>query len=396
MCALLRRRLEWRSVPAMRLATDLYLSRATLPAFAIQGYGWGAFAALVPQLKAGIGAPDGTFGMVLLFAAVGAMSAMLLAPRIDRRLDRWSQPLAGLFMILSFVGVALAPGAVAFAAAMFCVGAGAGLLDVVMNARVSEIESRSGRALMSLNHAGFSLAYAVSAASTGLAREAGTAPLQVFACLVVLTLLVGVVIRLPSADAADGMAGAEAGGLGPLVVFAGAITLIAFVAENATEGWSALHIERTLGGSAAEGGLGPAMLGLTMALGRFLGHVLSVRGREATLIGAAALVSTLGAALAAVAQVPAVAYVGFAVLGLGVSVVAPLAIGLAGALAAPARRTETVSRVVMIGFVGFFIGPPMMGLISEIGGLRSSFAVVALALLAVPVLLVGLRRSAAV
>ncbi len=380
----------------MRLGTDISLSRATLPAFAIQGYGWGAFAALVPQLKAGIGAPDGMFGVVLLFAAAGAMSAMLLAPRIDRQLDRWSQPVAGLFMIGSFVAVALAPGPAAFAAAMFCVGVGAGLLDVVMNARVSEIESRSGRALMSLNHAGFSLAYAVSAASTGLAREAGVAPMQVFACLVVLTLVVGSVIRLPSADAAEGMGRGQGGRLGPLVAFAGAITLIAFVAENATEGWSALHIERTLGGSAAEGGLGPAMLGLTMAIGRFLGHVLSVRGREAALIGAAALVSALGAGLAAVAPVPAVAYAGFAVLGLGVSVIAPLAIGLAGALAAPARRTETVSRVVMIGFVGFFIGPPMMGLVSEVAGLRASFVVIALALVAVPLLLGGLRRSAAV
>ncbi|MFN3143758.1 MAG: MFS transporter [Paracoccaceae bacterium] len=378
----------------MRLATDLYLSRATLPAFAIQGYGWGAFAALVPQLKSGIGAPDGTFGMVLLFAAAGAMSAMLLAPRIDRRLDRWSQPIAGLFMISSFVAVALAAGPLAFAAAMFCVGIGAGLLDVVMNARVSEIESRSGRPLMSLNHAGFSLAYAVSAVCTGLAREAGAAPVQIFAVLVAVTVVVGLVIRLPSADAAEGTGGRSGGRLGPLVVLAGAITLIAFVAENATEGWSALHIERTLGGSAVEGGLGPAMLGLTMALGRFLGHVLSVRGREAMLIGAAALGSALGAGLAAVAPAPAVAYLGFAVLGLGVSVIAPLAIGLAGALAEPARRTETVSRVVMIGFVGFFIGPPLMGLISEAAGLRASFAAIALGLLAVPLLLGALRRSA--
>ena len=72
-----------------------------------------------------------------------------------------------------------------------------------------------------------------------------------------------------------------------------------------------------------------------------------------------------------------------------------LAIGLAGALSDPARRTETGSRVVMIGFLGFFVGPPAMGFIAEAAGLRASFAAGAALLALVPALLVGLRRSAA-
>jgi hypothetical protein len=48
--------------------------------------------------------------------------------------------------------------------------------------------------------------------------------------------------------------------------------LVAFLVENAMEGWSALHIERTLGGGAAEGAFGPAILGLTMGIGRLSGR----------------------------------------------------------------------------------------------------------------------------
>ncbi len=89
----------------MRLKHDLYLSRITLAAFAVQGYAWGAFAALVPPVKAGVGASDGAFGLVLLGAAAGALGAMAVAPAIDRRLDRWSLPVAGLLLVWAFVGL---------------------------------------------------------------------------------------------------------------------------------------------------------------------------------------------------------------------------------------------------------------------------------------------------
>ncbi len=63
-----------------------------------------------------------------------------------------------------------------------------------------------------------------------------------------------------------------------VILFAG------FVGENATEAWSALHIERTLGGAAGEGSFGPFMLGLTMAVGRFSGQFVADRLGEARLI----------------------------------------------------------------------------------------------------------------
>jgi hypothetical protein len=42
-------------------------------------------------------------------------------------------------------------------------------------------------------------------------------------------------------------------GLGWLPVIGGGIVLIAFMTENAAENWSALHIEKTLGGSPEQG-----------------------------------------------------------------------------------------------------------------------------------------------
>ena len=57
-----------------------------------------------------------------------------------------------------------------------------------------------------------------------------------------------------------------------LVWVGGLVVLAAFLGEAATEGWSALHVERTLGGRASEGAMGPALLGFGMAVGRLGAH----------------------------------------------------------------------------------------------------------------------------
>jgi MFS family permease len=172
---------------------------------------------------------------------------------------------------------------------------------------------------------------------------------------------------------------------------------VAFLAEQGTEGWSALHLERNLGAGAAAGALGPAFLGLAMAMGRFSGQAVARRYSEAVLLRLAASLAACGALVAAWATALGMAYLGFALLGLGVSVCAPLAFAWVGRLVAPECKARAVSRIAVLGYAGFFVGPPMMGLLSEASGLAASFSAVALLLLTIPAALVPLlsRRETA-
>ena len=107
--------------------------------------------------------------------------------------------------------------------------------------------------------------------------------------------------------------------------------------------------------------------------------------REVTVVFGAAILSASGAVIAALAPTPMVAYLGFGILGLGVSVIGPMGLALVGKLVAPHLRTEAISRVAVIGFSGFFFAPMLIGLMSETFGLRVAFIGVAvLLLLAVP------------
>jgi len=377
----------------MSISNAFRLSRRTLPAFAAEGIFWGAFAAFAPVLKAGIGASDAAFGWVLLASATGAVTAMWLAPRFDARFGRVAMAIAAVMLGLSFQGPMYVSSILLFGALMVLVGATSGLLDVVMNSRLSMIESRAGVSLMNLNHAMFSFAYAAAALLTGIAREAGAAPWQVYLALMAVVCLLAWRAVQSNFEQEEHEEEPSNARLPRAVFWGGAIILAAFLSENAVEGWSALHIERTLHGGAAEGAFGPAVLGVTMGVGRFAGQLVVARWSPAVVLIIAALLSAVGALTAAFAPTPAIAYLGFGTLGLGVSVIAPMAFALVGRRVTDDLRARAISRAAVIGYFGFFIGPPIMGFVSEATSLRMSFVFIAVVLALVPLLFVLLRRS---
>jgi MFS family permease len=166
----------------------------------------------------------------------------------------------------------------------------------------------------------------------------------------------------------------------------GAIVLIAFMSEHAAEAWSALHIEKTLGGSPAEGAMGPATIALTMAAARLGGQAIIARIAPVRLLMGGAAISAAGALIAAAATAPAMAYAGFVVMGIGSSVIAPTAFSLVGRLAQPEARARAIARATLYGYFGYFFGPPTLGLIAEVAGLRGAFVFAAVALAFVPLL----------
>ena len=156
----------------MSVVNAIKISRRPAAAFVSLGFFWGIFAAYVPVLKAQLGVNDATFGLLLLGSATGLVGSMWLAPKADKWLGARGMQVGVVCYALAFLlpGQMTAP--LLFALTMAFVGLASGLLDVVMNARVSELEAQSGRPLMNANHGMFSAAYAVAAVVAGLAREA--------------------------------------------------------------------------------------------------------------------------------------------------------------------------------------------------------------------------------
>ncbi|MEP2889523.1 MFS transporter [Tateyamaria sp.] len=367
----------------MQLYDDLYASRRALAAFVVIGIGWASFSAQMPVIKAQVGVGDGFWGALVLVGSTGALMAMWLAPLIYRVLGTWAMIAGIAVMLAGFLLTGVAQGPVIVGVALFLAAMGSGVSDVLANAEVSEAEAASGRNLMNLNHGLFSVAYAIAAVSVGAAREGGFGPFAVFCGMTVVVALLMTWMRLPDRrlpqDGTDEATGMPYG----IVWVGGLVVLAAFLGEAASEGWSALHLERTLGGGPAEGALGPALLGVGMAVGRLGAHMIGAAWPPMRVMIAASCLAGVGLALVGFAPNLNVAFIGFLLGGFGVSVVGPLALGLVGQ-AVPARhRLAAISQAAALGYAAFFLGPVVMGFVAEGFGLRASFYVIAAIMLVV-------------
>ncbi len=355
----------------MSILHQIRVARATLVAFAGMGVLWGGYMSLIPDIMAVLGASDVEFGSLILAAPVAAVSTMLIAPKVAPKIGHHVMPLSLMAFGLAF----LLPGWMAtplmFALAMVGVGVTNAFLDVTMNARVSTLEVDRGMHLMNLNHAAYSFGYAGAAVLTGVARSAGWGPGPILTVLA-LGVVCMAFLTLEGGHGVNGFAreGGRRARMGRVPLWAGLIVMIAFMSENAVEAWSALHIERTLHAPHGAGSFGPAVLALTMGVGRTAGQIVVARLNEAMLMRWGTIIAAAGMAVVALAPTPMVAYAGLVVAGLGVSVIAPTAFAMVGRLSNPAIRAQAIARATALGYAGYFFGPPALGFLSEFLGLR--------------------------
>lgn len=381
------------------LLTAARTIRAPLMAFFAMGVFWGAWGALVPDIKRQTGASDGELGFALLFVAVGAVPAMLAGGRL---VDRFGPPLLPLSVGLFAVSVmlpAFAPSPVWLAIALFLIGFSSGLMDVVMNASVSAAEAATGVRSMQLAHGMFAVLYLAAATSTGLARSAGASPLDV---LIVVAVGLGMLALLSRSSAVVAPASTEETSTGKarlfrlperFIVLFGLIAFAAFLAENGWQSWSALFLERDFGAEPWLGSIGPATVGVSVAVGRLGGQALSARMSDATMLLIAAVLAIAGAMGFAFALSVPMALLSLFAAGAGASIIAPTMLSLAGRMATPERRGAAVAAVGVIAYTGFFVGPALLGGLSEAFGLRTALASIGGVLLLVPLLWIMHRAT---
>ncbi len=363
----------------MTFVSSVIAARAPLVAFTVMGVMWGSMAADLPDLKAMLGVDEAQLGLLMFPTPVAAVVAMFFAPFFARITGRSALFAATLMMALAFALPGQTANVWIYPIAMMACGASTGLTDVLMNARVAAIEAARGRSLMNLCHAAYSFGYAGGAIGTGVMRAAGWPPSSVLATVAGLAALASLLAyeRDGSVTGLDRPKERGAARLGLVPIIGGAMIFIAFLTENASENWSALYIEKTLGGSPAHGAMGPAVMAMTMGVARLFGQGFASRFAPERLLMAAAMISAGGLVVASSAQGPGTAYAGFIIAGIGASVISPTAFSLVGAHSAPQARARAIARATMIGYLGYFVGPPAFGFFAGSIGLRATFVIAA-------------------
>ncbi|MFL6039173.1 MAG: MFS transporter [Gaiellaceae bacterium] len=344
-------------------------ARPLAAAFAVFGMYWGAWAACLPAIQKATGASDAQLGLGLLCVALAALPTMLAAGRLADALGGRLVPATLAVFAVAAVFPGLTQSVPALYAALAFVGIGTGGLDVAINAQASAIEGRFRVRVMDGLHAGFSLGVVAGGIGAGLLRRAGAHPSWILGGVAVL-IAVTALVNLAPAEPPE-RARRRARVARPLLVVGGVLAL-AFIVESGLESWSALFLERTLDSGPAISGLGPGLFAAAMATGRLLAQKLerpSVVGRMAF----AGVAAATGLAVAATAQHAIVALAGFVIAGGGLALSAPTLFGVAGRLGGEGGRGAALSTVAILGYLGFLVGPPLIGAVSGASSLRGGF-----------------------
>ncbi|MFC9687852.1 MFS transporter [Kribbella sp. NPDC056951] len=350
----------------------------TLAGFGAFGLFWGAWGAALPAVKAEAGVTDAQLGGALLMVGLGALCSMRFTGYLIDRFGGVVLPVAVLLFGACGVLPALAGSPVALGGALFLLGATSGATDVAVNATGSAAEADTGRPLMNLAHGLFSIAVVVASLGTAALRASGAGALPVLGGVFILIALLAAVVLAPGSTHIKPVVAEKAPRrLEPALLVFGGLCALAFVVENAWQSWSAVHLDTTLGAAPALASSAPAVFAAAAATGRISGNALLRRLKPAQLLVAGGVIAAVGSALAAVAGNAWLALVGIAIAGLGTSVCAPTIISMAGAWAGPERRASAISTVTTIAYLGFLLGPAMVGAASSVWSLPTALGGVA-------------------
>ena len=268
-------------------------------------------------------------------------------------------------------------------AALLVLGVASGSLDVAMNAQGIEVERTLGKPILAGLHGLWSVGLGVGAAGAALAAAAGLEPLPQFAIVAVL-LAVASLISLRGLLPAEHQVREEherevvasVRWTLPLALL-GVITFCSFVGEGSASDWGPVYMTQELGTSQALGALAFAAFAVTMAGTRFMVDSLRTRFGNVALVRTGSLVAAAGLGLGLLIHEPAATIAAFALLGLGLASVVPIAFAAAGEID-PRATGRLVGRVATVGYVGTVAGPIAIGWLAEATSLRTSLGLVVL------------------
>jgi MFS family permease len=418
------------------------------------GLYFASWAPRIPAIRAELGLGDGALGVALLGAPVGGVITTMLAGWPLRRLG--SARLMRLTLIGYCLAGPLTPLARSQAELFVALGLWMGIssaLDVAVNAYGVEVERLHGRPIMSSLHAAWT-----AGAMSGSALGAGAAALGIsperqvtavgLGCLMV-ALPTG--LRSPALGAngpgrpdgavgagraagpdhpddmvgAGGATGTEATGTERSVGVAGsegagrrakverdrsgegrptdstgrrwtsglvtlcALALASFFAEGAAGDWSSVYLRDVTGAPAGLAGAGYVAFTATMLLTRLVGDRVVERFGATAVVRTAAAGAGLLVAAGLAERGTAGGLVAFAAIGVGAALVIPTTVSAAARLPGMPVRV-----VVSCGYAGWLLGPPLLGALAELVGLRTALVTVVGLLTVIVVLAPVLGRRA--
>jgi MFS family permease len=364
-------------------------------AYASQGLCFAALVTRVPTIQERFSLTEGSLALLLgLVPIIAGVGSIVAGSFISRLGSAFVLRIAGPLTPIALVLVGFSPSMPLLVLSLTIIGFALGAVDAAMNAQAIAVEVKYGRSLVGSFFAVWSLAAIVGSTLAAGAAASSLSLGAFFLIVAVPVIIVQFVVgpwllrgRVEITGQIDDVSPEHPSTVKPHIpwrpiLLIGVALAAVYVADSAASNWSAVYLTNALNSPESVAALAYAAYAFAMLVARtFVDRGVMSRG-PVLLVRLGALVGVGAAVLIALAPSEGWARAAFALLGLGLAPVIPLA------FAAAAQHDElgtgvAIARVNVFNYVGFVVGAPLIGVVADLSSLRWAFALLAPVLLVV-------------
>ncbi|QKJ30146.1 MFS transporter [Mucilaginibacter mali] len=347
--------------------------------FFLAGICFASWASRIASIQQSLGLSDAALGGVLFTLPVGLMLSLPFAGWVISKTGSRNILIAAVITYgVALVGLGSAQHVWQLIACLLCFGFASNTVNISVNTQAVIAEKMYDKPIMASFHGLWSLAGFAGAGIGTFMIGKNIIPQHHF-ILILIVMIAGVIYSSRYLDHDK-----NGGDSGPIFVMPdnsliklGIIAFCSLMCEGAMFDWSVIYFKKVILADGAWIGAGYTAFMLTMASGRFIADWFAHRFGLKRILQISGLLTATGLIIAVAFPYLYTAMAGFLLVGFGVSSVVPMVYSAAG-------RSKTMSpgvalaAVSTIGFIGFLVGPPVIGFIAgATGSLRYSFMLIA-------------------
>ncbi|WP_284652351.1 MFS transporter [Flavobacterium terrisoli] len=357
----------------VRLATSLF--------FFGMGFCFSTWASRIPDIKSMLQLSEAELGTMLFALPIGQLVAMPFSGKIVTKYGSRNISILGLLLYaLCLTLLGLATESWQLALGLFLFGFFGNFCNIAVNTQGVYTQQLFDKPIIGSFHGSWSLAGFCGALVGLLMLTFELSPIKHFLVafgFVALILLTNYkfIIKAKSKQEAEKSSYSFWKNPDATLLWLGVICFCGMASEGIMFDWSGVYFKEIIKAPGALVVLGYTTFMISMASGRFLSDVLVGKYGAKKVLIISGLVISCGLYLAVLLPYLIPCTIAFMLVGFGVSNVVPIIFNVAGNNEkVPTGIALTI--VTSISFLGFLIGPPLIGFIAELTNLKYSFAII--------------------
>lgn len=353
--------------------------------FFISGFTFSTWASRIPEIQSGLKLNDAELGSILILLPAGVIITMPFAAiLLTKFTSRKTMLIASLLYVLLLNLLGLSNNVWEIGSILFLFGAARNLFNISINTQAVGVQNEIEKPILSSFHGVWSIAGLAGAAVASMLISLDIKLITHFN-VVSLVSLVFIIPTYQFTFKDKALTNTSQKGIlfpDHALMKLGFIAFFGMVCEATMSEWGVIYFIKVVHAPKSYVTLGYIAYLTSMTLGRIVGDRLTRKYGPTIHLKIAALLVFIGVGVVLIFPNLITSTIGYFIVGFGLSCIMPLVFSLASknSLLPPGPAITSISTV---GYLGFLIGPPLIGYISFSINIKVAFILILLSAIAI-------------